>query len=247
MNLRIAKFNFFLFPLYLLLIPIAQSQTTNEKDIYILFDNIVGKENLNISNGPLHNNPFISVKNKHRYFVDKFMIGDISYEQQLYFDVNLKYDILEDQIVFKLNKQTDNLAINLIRDRVDFFFLGKKKFINLNTQSGSIPEVLNGFYEENFIGNSIHLYIKHKKFRKEIFYFDGFYSDYAEKNEYIIKHLDNYLVIDSENQLKQLFPEYKNAIRNFFNINREIEKSNKLQFMENLVRYIDGLSNKNNK
>lgn len=229
----------------LLLHPIAHSQTNVKTNLYDWFDNAIGKENLNINNGPLHSNPYRTITNKNRYYSDEFTIGNISFENQIYFDVKLKYDILEDQVVFKLNQQTDNLAINLIRDKVDYFYIRNKKFINLSSKSDNLPDFIKGYYEENFVGNAMELYIKHHKDRKEIYYFDGFYSDYIENNEFILKYKNTFIKIDSEKEIKQLFPEYKKAISTFYSINRAIEKSDKKQFMENLIKQMDSFSYKN--
>lgn len=245
MKLRITSNYLVSFLTILLFYPVVHSQTNAKTNLYDWFDNAIGKENLNINNGPLHSNPYRTITNKNRYYIDEFSVGNISYENQIYFDVKLKYDILEDQVIFKLNKQTDNLAINLIQDKVNFFFIRNKKFINLNSKIDNLPDFITGYYEENFIGNSLELYIKHSKKRKEIYYFDGFYSDYIENNEFVLKHKNTFQKIDSEKEIKQLFPEYKKAISNFYYINRAIEKSDKKQFMENLIKHIDSFSNKN--
>lgn len=219
------------------------SQSNAVISLYTKFDSIVGKENLGINNGTLHSNPYrIASKNQRYYSKDEFSIGQISYDNQIYLNVNLKYDLLEDQLVFKHKDQTDNLAINLNRSKIIFFNIKNKKFINLDIVTSIKPDFIKGFYEENFIGNEISLYIKHFKERKEINQSDGIYSDYINHNIFVIKHQKTFYLIETKKDLKKLLPEYSKIINDYYNINSKLENIDKLQFMENLVRYINNYS-----
>lgn len=216
------------------------SQTTSDSSLYTRFDSIIGRENLGINNGTLHSNPYRNISQNHRYYIkDEFSIGQLNYDDQIYLNINLKYDLLEDQIIFKHKNQTDNLSINLNRGKVNFFILKNKKFINFNLDPTQKPEFIKGFYEENFVGNEISLYIKHFKERKEINQSDGIFNDYLDHNLFVIKHKKMYYKVSTQNDVKKIWPEYKKIINDYYSMNRKLESIDKLQFMEDLVRYIN--------
>ncbi|OOG70427.1 hypothetical protein, partial [Flavobacterium sp. A45] len=218
----------------------THSQTNSEISLYTKFDSIVGKENLGINNGTLHSNLFRIISKNQRYYIkDEFSIGQLIYDNQIYLNINLKYDLLDDQLVFKHKGQTDNLSINLNRNKINFFIIKNKKFINMDLDLSLKPDFIKGLYEENFIGNEISLYIKHYKERKEINQSDGIYSDYLNHNIFVIKNKKTFYRIETKRDLKKILPEYSKIINDYYNINSKLESIDKLQFMEGLVRYIN--------
>lgn len=218
---------------------------SNEKSlIYDYFDAAVGKDNLNINNGIVHSEPFRPIPNKNRYYIDEFNIGDLSFEEEIYANVNIKYDIYEDQVIYKQNGETDNLPITLIKNKVDFFFIKNKKFVNLKFESIKFPKIINGIYEENFTGDYISLYIKHRKEKIKIFQTDGVYYNYIYNTDFIIKYNNLFYNIQSEKDIKAIFPLYKKEINSFYKTDRKLERSDKKQFMENLAKQINGLLKK---
>ncbi|CAN1503238.1 hypothetical protein MCETHM1_00559 [Flavobacteriaceae bacterium] len=218
----------------------THSQTNSDIPLYSEYDSIVGRENLGINNGTLHTDPYRKISQNHRYYIkEEFSIGQLSYDGQIYLNINLKYDLLNDQLIFKHKNQTDNLSINLNCSKTNFFIIKNKKFINFNLDPSLKPDFLKGFYEENFLGNEISLYIKHFKERKEINQFDGIYSDYLEHEIFVIKYQQKFYKINTEKNLKKILPEYKKTISDYYRMNGNLENSNKVQFIENLVRYIN--------
>jgi hypothetical protein len=219
------------------------SQTNSDILLYTKFDSIVGKENLGINNGTLHTNPYRTISQNQRYFIkDEFSIGQLSFNDQIYYNIRLKYDLLEDQIIFKHLGQTDNLSINLNRGKTNYFIIKNKKFINFNLDPSIKLDILKGFFEENYIGNEISLYIKHFKERKETNQSDGIYNEYINHNIFIIKYKKLYYKIETKKDIKKLLPEYSKTINDYYNINRKLENIDKLQFIEGLVRYINNYS-----
>jgi len=221
----------------------SYSQNNPEISLYTKFDSIVGRENLGLNNGTIHSNLYRVVSKNHRYFIkDEFSIGQLSYDNQIYLNVNLKYDLLEDQLVFKHKNQSDNLSINLNRAKVNFFIIKNKKFININLDTSLESKTLNGFFEENYIGNEISLYIKHFKERKEINQSDGVYSDYIDRTFFLLKYKKKYYSVETKKDFKKILPKYTQIINDYYNMNSKLENIDKLQFMEGLVRYINNFS-----
>lgn len=220
------------------------SQSAEKLSLYDYFDQAVGIQNLNINNGIIHSEPFRPMANKDRYFVNKFSIGDLSFEGEIYSKINLKYDIYEDQLIYKQYDQTDNLAIALIKYKIDFFIINNTKFVNLKSESIKFPNIIKGILEENYVGDELSLYIKHRKEKLEILQSDGVYYNFIYKTDYIIKYNNSFYKINTEKDLKKIFPLYKKEISNYFKKNERLERTDKKQFIGNLTKEINDLLKK---
>ncbi|MCD0468247.1 hypothetical protein [Flavobacterium sp. JAS] len=220
------------------------SQTNEKSSLYNYFDNAVGKDNLNINNGVVHSEPFRPMPNKNRYYIDEFNIGNLSFEGEIYTSVNLKYDIYDDQIIYKQNGESENLPITLIKDKVDFFTFKNKKFVNLKSESIKFPNLIMGIYEESYVGNDVSLYIKHRKEKIKIFQSDGVYYNFIYNIDFILKYNSFFYKVQSEKDVKKIFPSIKKEINDYYSTNKKLERSDKNLFMENLTKQINGLLKK---
>lgn len=221
-----------------------QSQSVEKSSLYDYFDEAVGKDNLNINNGIVHSEPFRPLAGKNRYYLDEFNLEDISYEGQIYTKVNLKYDILLDQVIYKQNGSSENLPINLITEKVDYFFIKNKKFVNLKEESIKFPSTIKGIYEETYVGDNVSLYIKHSKEKVKSLQADLIHYNFIYKINYILKYNNFFYKVETEKDIKKIFPNYKKEINSFYNTDKKLERSNKAQFMENLTKQINGLLKK---
>ncbi|WP_144215658.1 hypothetical protein [Flavobacterium anhuiense] len=177
--------------------------------MYDYFDEAVGKDNLNINNGIVHSEPFRPLAGKNRYYLDEFNLEDISYEGQIYTKVNLKYDILLDQVIYKQNGSSENLPINLITEKVDYFFIKNKKFVNLKDESIKFPSTIKGIYEEAYVGDNVSLYIKHSKEKVKSLQADLIHYNFIYKINYILKYNNFFYKVETERDFKKIFPNYK--------------------------------------
>lgn len=228
----------------LLNISYTHSQSAEKSSLYDFFDETVGKDNLNINNGIVHSEPFRPIAGKSRYYTEEFNIGDISFEKQIYSNVNLKYDILTDQVVYKQNGSSENLPINLISEKVDYFFIKNKKFVNIKPNEGKTSVIVKGFYEESYSGDNVSLYIKHSKEKVKVFQSDGVYYNFIYKINYFLEYNNYFYKVESEKDFKKIFPNYKKEISNIYNTDKKLERSDKMKFMENLTKQINGLLKK---
>jgi hypothetical protein len=223
-------------------------QTNSETSLYNWFDNTVGKENLGAHNGSLHINPYRTVdKNNHCYIYEEFNKGDISYDGQSYYDVNLKYDVYKDALIIKPHETSDYMSVNLIQEKTDSFSINGKNFVNLSHSKSALPEFIKGYYEEIPIGNKIIFYIKHHKDRREIIKDVTVYNEFEEKNEFFLNYENTFYKVNTKKEIVKIFPKYKNKIDDFYSENKDMEKSNKNKFTENLMKFISNfISNKSN-
>jgi hypothetical protein len=226
----------------------THSQTNSDITLYTKFDSIAGKENLGLNNGTLHTNPYKTIDNNNMYFIaNKYSVENVIYDGQPYYNVNLKYDIYRDLLVYNPFGQADYIGINLIPEKTSSFSFHEKKFINLSLQKKNLQEYIKGYYEEITISNEINLYVKHHKNILEIIGNEFIYYSFSDNDNFLIKHKETFSKMNTKKDIINIFPQYKSEINNYYNKNKSMEKSNKTIFLQNLLTNINGfLTSKSN-
>ncbi|MFM9988209.1 hypothetical protein [Flavobacterium sp.] len=221
-------------------IDILFAQKNNNEALYNWFDSVISKENLAINNGPLHMNYDRTLNGQNRYLTsNNFTVGSLNYDNQDYFNVNIKYDIYQDELILKPSDESDYISINLIKENIKKFKIHDKNFVNLDN---ILPtKFLEGYYEENLVGKSFIFYIKHYKENKELLKDNGVFIEYFYKNKYIIFHKNKFNTINNKSEIVKQFPDQKSKINDFYDLNKDLKKENELRFMETLMKYINNL------
>ncbi|MRX66582.1 hypothetical protein SAMN06265349_102488 [Flavobacterium resistens] len=239
---------FILFGLFLNIISTYSQNNSNTISIHNLFDKTVENENLPIFNGPRYINYYRSLDNTHCYYISgNFISGDLNYQNQSYYNVDLKYDINNDVLVLKPIGKFDYLGISLIKDNVGSFKIYDKQFININFNNPSCPAFMNGYYQEIIFSKDNILYIKHHKNRTKVIDNKSIAEgsnqsttdSFIEKNEFVLKYKNAYYKIASKNDVIKIFPEYKSKIKDFYSNNDQLEESDNKVFIENLIKEIN--------
>lgn len=213
---------------------IINAQDNSCSFVYNWVDKTLGGENLSINNGKIHTNYDLTLNNENRYLESiNFVKGELNYENQNYYNLNLKYDIYNDELILNPSNESEYIKINLIKDNIAFFSLFGKKFVQIKDIQ------FNGFYQEIQTGKNGVFFIKHLKEKKEILNDNKVYSKYFYKNEYLIFHENKYLKINSKKDLIKIYSNNKSQINDFYESKGNLKKENELKFMENLFRYIN--------
>lgn len=219
-------------------IHVINSQTSSDINTYNWFDKSVGKDNLDINNGTPHTNPFRTIDNNHLYLINKYELGKITYDGQIYYDIKLKYDIFRDILVLNPYGESENIGINLVQNKVESFSIQDKTFIKIDKKSETVPEFGIGYYEESKITPDFIFYIKYHKDQQKKVSENGIFYTFKENNTFFLKLKNNIHLINGKGDVVALFPEQKKEINGFYLMNRDLKKSDLNQFMKNLMKYI---------
>ena len=209
------------------------------------FDQIIGKENLDINNGTFHTNEFRVINNKHRYYPsEKFEKGDVTYNNQQYFDIDIKYDLYKDILVYR-PQDSDFLSINLISEKISTFKLNNKNFVYLNSLNFPLNDVKSGLYEKCVNGKTFIFYIKHKRDKREVFKETTAFNEFENNYEYYLEKNGALYKINAKKDLVKLFPDFKRQINDFYSAFKPLEKENKPLFYEKLMIYLNNATENN--
>ncbi|MBA6155291.1 hypothetical protein H3Z83_01950 [Tenacibaculum sp. S7007] len=211
------------------------SQNHNKKLFYSSFDNTVGLSNTLLSYGTLFKEKYIKrFKNNHNFFLNnKFNKGDIHYKGEPFFDVHLKYDIVDDFVVLKILNQKQNISIKPNKSLIKTFQIGNFKFVNTKL----------GFLEELYVLKNFSIYKKHQKVSKENL--DKLYKKYTFKEkepQFILFYKGEYYSIKSKRDFIKIFPSKKKNIIKHYRSNKLLAKKDFKHFVIILMKQLQELT-----
>ncbi len=224
----------------------SQSQTQNtQKNYYKWFDKQVGVENTGLNNGVRYKELYRIKNGKHKFYLSpNFIRSDIFYRGQPYYDIEMKYDLFEDQIIINLPTQQGFSTFQLIKDLIDNFSINNKKFIQLtNNEVSNSSNKISGFYEISFNSSNFILYKKYLKNRIKYLEYKVIYSEFINKYEYYIYYNNKYYLIEKKGDFRKIFPIQMKVISSFYYSNKILLKSNYDLFMIQLSNKINNSIN----
>ncbi|WP_431243879.1 hypothetical protein ACQ9BO_05080 [Flavobacterium sp. P21] len=200
-----------------------------KKEVSNYLDKTIGEEILNINNGKIHSDPY-NLKNSHNYYLNKnFVKGSVFYDNQLYENILIKYDIYKDQLV-KSFENNSAFGITLINEKTDYFLIGDKRFVNIDNKF-KYPKTITGFFEEKYLGKNISLYIKYFKTAKETIIETTLYTEFKEDIDYQILYNSKFTSVNTQKEIVTTFPQLKKEIKDFYKKikfwNRQIHTNSK--------------------
>ena len=184
---------------------------------------------------------YLATGDEHPFLIEDWEDGSILYDGELFPGVALMYDIRDDKVI--IEHYTSREKIQLIANKVSWFTLKERSFVNLNILSKK------GFYEVLYDGPT-KVYVKWEKFYWEQINQNSIDRYFTFKtNCYIYKENTFYPVKSKQDELKALV-EHKSELNQFikknnldFRVNREKNeyKSNREKNIARVAEYYDSL------
>lgn len=194
----------------------------NAKSLHKAFDEVVGLKNTDLSYGTLFAEKYRTLDDNHQYFQkNEFVKGEVTYQNQTFYDVLIKYDLHEDRLIVNLPSTFENRSILLEKFLSEAFKLQNSSFFNLKEH---------GFHELLFSSKEVTLYKKWTKLKKKKLNKSFVYFKFIEKNLYFLVKNASYQQIKNKKDFIQLFPNQKKMISSFYTSNRILKKKNLDEF-----------------
>ncbi len=221
----------------------AFGQTSTKNDAtYLWFDQIVGLENTALVDGVEYEEEHRVINEKTKFFKSgDFLDGTVSYKNQSYFGLQLKYDLYENDVLVRLPNRIGGTTLRLTKDEIQDFAIDGHAFIaiaNKDVEGVSFS----GFYEKLFKGAHLALYTKYQKNALERRDKKNLYYEFNDgESKHLIKYRTKFYRIEGKKDLVELFPEYKREIRAHYKRNKTKKKRRTGFFMSSLVNLIDNM------
>ncbi len=171
----------------------------------------------------------------------KFDEGDVVYDGYLFKKVPLMYDLVKQKLI---SLAADSVSeFTFINDRVSYFKLLDRQFINLPRKDNKGTVSNTGFFEQAYNGK-IKVLIKHDKQVKDIVDTYGARKDFPLKSEYfVLLANDDLIKINSEKSFINLFPSLRNEMKIYIKKNQLKFKKNPVETLVELGKFYDRSSN----
>ena len=184
-------------------------------------------------NGIQYNRSFNTINNNHEYFLNSdFINGNIVYSNQPFFNVLLKYDIYNDDLIAQLPSFNSYNIIKLIQEKVSKFTINNHNFVRLSEENTT------GFYEIIYEGNNLRVYKKYVKTLKKRLDKDFVYDVFKGKESYLFYYNNKYFQLKSKSSIIKVLPELKKDINSFYKNNNVLKKTNYDMFLEQLSSFL---------
>tara|TARA_R100000353_G_C6511982_1_gene196834 strand:+ start:6073 stop:6789 length:717 start_codon:yes stop_codon:yes gene_type:complete len=219
------------------------AQKNINTEVYKSYDSLVGNFNKELYNGTEFTDLYLNTDGSFRYLNGfSYTSGSVTYKGAYYPDVLLRYDLLEDNLIVKSNDNLSVFNVKLIPQFIDSFSLYNYNFVRLPLTNLGLKG--NSFFQSAYQGKTLELYIKHVKKKKDKALPSGLQYRFKEEYNFILKYNATYHLINSERELRRLFPHQKEEIKTFYRTYKILRKSNPSQFKINLIKYLDEKTSK---
>ncbi|AXT19909.1 hypothetical protein D7030_01960 [Flavobacteriaceae bacterium AU392] len=241
----------FIIFIFLFSTSIINSQNSfNEKQYYKWFDSIVGVGNIDLYNGVEYKEKYTTIEGNNQYFLSNYTpsqypIGNVVYDDQPYYDINLKYDIHNNLVVVRLLNQSGQFAFQLIPEKIKQFTIDNHLFVNMSYPGNKITSAkIEGFYEVIYQNNNIALLSKHTKTKAQDLNGSFAYTKFTYQNKLFLHYNANYFLVKSKRDFIQVFPNHKKSINSFYKEHRHLMKFNFDEFISQFMMHLNTLINK---
>ncbi|WP_343486167.1 hypothetical protein [Allomuricauda sp. d1] len=198
------------------------------------FDDRVGIANTSLYNGiELAAKYRLANDEDHPYYGNQdFVNGSIFYDGSYFSDVKLKLNVYENELLTKIEHELSSGTLILIKNKVDRFYMYSKEYTFLNFKENGVD--FEGYCEVLFESKNMVLLKKYNKKRFQLLREGNvFYEFKNAKSQYILKFLNSHYLIKNPSDFKNIFPEFKEEYRLYFN--KRLYKNDKDSHLVSLV------------
>lgn len=227
---------------FLIGIPLLiQAQQPLDSKVYESYDMLVGLENTGLFNGTEFKDVYVNTDKTFRYFEQyNFVKGTVVYHNQVYTNVLLRYDLLDDNVITKSDDNLGLFNVKLQAEAVSEFTINAHQFVQLNDTK--LDSKGHNFFEVGYEGTSLSMYIKHNKKKREKAVGSAVQYSFIPHNYYMLHYNNTYHTITSIKDLRRAIPEKEKEIRSYYKSYQALYKSNPAVFMVQIAKYLDGVS-----
>ncbi|GAA3563840.1 hypothetical protein GCM10022395_12980 [Snuella lapsa] len=216
----------------------SQAQSL-EKNLYNLYDNLTQTQNNEVYNGL----EYVDLDRRlspddHKFYGSFNLIpGSVIYNRQPYYNLKLKYDLLEDVVVVHF---IDANHIRLNSKLVTSFAIGDNNaFVRLPFRKSLASFYGHGFFKEAYKGNGYSLYIKYIKKKVEKIKDQKIYSVFNDSEVYVIQNGETFFEASRIKEVTKAIPEKEDLIKLFYKNYSRLYRSNRRDFLVRLLKSLD--------
>jgi len=192
-------------------------------------------ENLHLYNGSEYLRHGHGVKG-FPYFQSAGMLkGDVFYDGNLYPDINMQYDLEEDNLV--ISDYSGNVFIRLVKEKVQYFIIDGHRFDHLRAAAG-LPA--DGYYESLYNGK-LNVYARQQKTTVQAL--NPADEGYRLYNTWFVEKQGAFFSVEGEGPLLEILSDKKDLLKKYIRSNKLKFKKAPEMFLARVTGYYDQLNN----
>lgn len=204
---------------------------THEKEALVWFDNIIEQKNLDINIGKRYIEKYRSLEgNYHFLFNNLFNKSTIEYDNQTYYNIPVKYDILDQNVIVNIPSELENYSLILNNSKIKSFVLQNKLFVNLKDH---------GFNEKLYANNKAILFKKYSSYASTFIHKNDYFNKFNLNTKYLISLEGKFYSANSKKELKKIFLSKKGIINSYFSKNKKKYRDSKDDFLIELLKQLN--------
>ena len=219
----------------MLLFPLlAFSQNAPRAEYTAFFDSIAGMGDRLVYNGHQFEDMYRSGRTDFRFYESpNYLKGDVYYGGQDYYNLDLKYDLVGDQVIVKSTGELNFLEIQLIKQKVERFRIRDRNFVYYN--ANEVVEA--GFYEEAYKDEDNVLLVKYIKSPRERFRNNYVSYTFKEEQVYFIKSGETTKKINRVGDIRRLFKDRSELLKSYPSYKSAVDRDFRL-YLINVLQYL---------
>lgn len=227
--------------LCLLVLPIVMlaQQSGSESQMLQTFDKIIGLENTKLYNGSRYYNIYKATDDNHNFFsAPNFIKGNVEYDNATFYNVNLKYDTFNDELIFQPTGNKSFINVELIKDKVTSFTLLSHNFINSKDLKEN-NNIVSGYLQVIYNSQNLTLYAKRKKNVSERIRSNKLVYLFSNEPSYYLLYNDTLHDIKSNKSFRKIFPNLAKALKTEIKENKTRFEKDEEGLLLFLTQWID--------
>lgn len=178
------------------------------------------------------------------FFEAAFSPGDIVYDNVLYKNVPMLYDLVKEQVV--INDPHNIYKISLLNKRISGFTLYNHHFVRLRADSTDKKIIETGFYDELYLSKDITLYKKTKKNVEEnITSSQGLNRFIVQTINYYFKKENKFYEVSSKKDVLKVLDDRKKDVHQFITKNKLKLRKDKENSLKRIAAFYDSITQNN--
>jgi len=187
-------------------------EPNTETQRYVWFDNLLGQTNSGIFKGLHYVNAYRVVNDAHQFLITSdFVLGSVTYYDQGYFDIPLRYDVYRDDLLVVNNELANRPIMLFDKKGVSEFAIAGNSFEYIPSKKPN--EEVSGFFEVLLRKDSLTLYKKHKKKVFKRTDTQVLYYEFKNYYYYLLKVNDSYFTFKKAKELNRIFPKLRKELK----------------------------------
>lgn len=181
---------------------------------------------------------FFSRNDEHPYFgVDDWSFGDILYDEELYTDVPLFYDIYHDKVITE--HLLNGAKLELISEKVQRFSFSGHTFVRLQRNESKV--ISDGFYDRLYDGQT-KVYCRREKQLQQKIESNDIIDRFEERTRIFILSKGTYFPVKKKGSVLDVMGDRKQELKTFLKKNKINYKSDREKAIARLAEHYDSLN-----